>query len=123
MPDARLQGARVLVAEDEYLLADDLSRALGSAGAEVAGPVSTVQQAMRLIAEGRLDAAVLDVTLRDGKVFPVADLLAERGVPFAFATGYDQSALPDRFGDRPRIQKPFSTRTVLSELSGLLPPA
>ncbi|MDF0488432.1 response regulator [Sphingomonas sp. H39-1-10] len=116
-----LRGCRVLVVEDEYLLADDLSVALSSAGAEVLGPVPSVDEAAeRITAEPRIDVAVLDVNLRGDMVFPVADALIERGVPFAFATGYDCEALPDRFAAVPRVEKPFKAHRVAAILAPLI---
>lgn len=121
MVEAVLQGCRVLVVEDEYLLADDLSLALSSVGADVLGPVPSVDDAIAMIAnEPRIDIAVLDVNLRGDMVFPVADALIERGIPFAFATGYDREALPDRFTAVPRVEKPFKAHSVAAILAPLI---
>lgn len=121
MAEHNLQGCRVLVVEDEYLLADDLSYALAEAGAEVLGPVPSIEEATSLIAKGeRIDAAVLDVNLRGDMVFPVADALVARNIPFAFATGYDRWALPDRFASAPRIEKPFKSFRIAAELAPLI---
>src|SRR4051794_18564375 len=89
-PDA-LRGRRLLVVEDEYLIAASLARELEGRGAEVVGPAGSVRDALALVeAEGdRLDGAVLDINLRDERVYPVADALVARGVPFIFLTGYD----------------------------------
>jgi DNA-binding NtrC family response regulator len=123
MVEQSLQGRRILVVEDEYLLAGDFSQALASAGAEVIGPVASIEDAIRVIAaEAKIDAAVLDVNLRGELVFPVADELADRNIPFAFATGYDQWALPERFAERPRVEKPFKAQKITSVLSPLLTP-
>ena len=122
MPEQNLQGCRILIVEDEYLLADDLSHALESAGAKVLGPLGSVEDATAFIAgEPSIDAAVLDVNLRGDMVFPVADALRARGVPFAFATGYDQWALPQRFADAPRVEKPFKADKVAALLGPLIP--
>src|SRR4051794_9809722 len=99
MTDSTVTGAlercRVLVVEDEYLIADDMAQAPQRPGAEGAGPVPGREQARALIAANeRLDAAVLDFNLRGESVLPVAEALAGRGVPFVFATGYDQDAVP-----------------------------
>lgn len=121
MAEQCLRGCRVLVAEDEYLLADDLSHALAQAGAEVLGPVPSVEEATAFVArDERIDAAVLDVNLRGDMVFPVADALAARGIPFAFATGYDRWALPDRFAAVPRVEKPFTGYRVAATLAPLV---
>lgn len=122
MAEPGLQGCRILVVEDEYLLADDISRALADAGAEVLGPVASARDAEAIIAaEGRIDAAVLDINLRDGAVFPAADTLAERDIPFAFATGYEEWSLPDRFQGRPLVEKPFKASQITALLLPLTP--
>lgn len=121
MAEQALAGMRILVVEDEYLLADDLREALTQAGAQVLWPVPSVDDAQALIArEAAIDAAVLDINLRGEMVFPVADLLAARGVPFAFATGYDEWALPERFVGAPRVEKPLKGARVMALLRPLL---
>jgi DNA-binding response OmpR family regulator len=121
MGDLNLSGRRILIVEDEYLLADDLRNALAGAGAEVLGPVPSVGDAEVLLASsGEIDAAVLDINLRGEPVFPFADTLRERGVPFAFATGYDRSAVPERFADTPRVEKPFKAQGVATILGALV---
>lgn len=113
MSEPGLSGCRILVVEDEYMIADDITQALVAAGAEVLGPVASTADAAELIAGGgRIDAAILDINLRDGAVFPAADTLAERDIPFAFATGYEQWSLPERFQGRPVVEKPFSASNI-----------
>ena len=103
-----LQGQRLLIVEDDYMIATDLTRWFEDAGAEVVGPAGSVSKALALVTSnaGRLDAAVLDVNLRDQKVFPVADALSKAGVPFIFATGYDAHIIPDTYAEVPRSEKP-----------------
>jgi DNA-binding NtrC family response regulator len=121
MVDQVLRGTRILVVEDEYLLADDLNNALADAGAHVVGPAASVEDATALIGnEAVIDAAILDVNLRGDMVFPLADALRARGIPFAFATGYDDWALPSRFADAPRVEKPFKSERVADILRPLL---
>lgn len=121
MSDQFLQGRRVLVAEDEYLIAFDLRDALVRAGAEVLGPVPTVEDAAALLdGETQIDAAVLDVNLRGDMIFAVADALQERGIPVVFATGYDSSSLPDRFSSAVRLEKPLEGREIADLLAPLL---
>jgi CheY-like chemotaxis protein len=108
-----LQGYRILVVEDEYLLARELHSSLESAGATVVGPVGSVDDALSMLdLASELDAAVLDVNLRGQKVFEFADALKERGVPFIFTTGYESSIFPERYADVPRCEKPFETEVV-----------
>jgi CheY-like chemotaxis protein len=121
MVEQKLQGCRVLIVEDEYLLADDLSQALADVGVQVLGPVASVEDGMTLIgSEASIDAAVLDVNLRGDMVFPVADALLSRGIPFAFATGYDEWALPERFANAPRVEKPFKGYKVAAILGTMI---
>ncbi len=113
---------RVLVAEDEYVIAEEVAAVLAGAGAEVLGPVATVAEALRLAAaEGRLDAALLDVSLRGKAIWPVVDALLARGVPVVLATGYDASALPQAYAHLPRCEKPTSGRDLIRTLGRALP--
>ena len=112
------EGARILVAEDEYLVASDLSRALRKAGAEVIGPVPTLERAREAMAQSGAMGAILDVDLRGNTVFPLADALVEDGVPFIFMTGYASQALPERFRDVPCCHKPHRTQVAVDLLIG-----
>jgi CheY-like chemotaxis protein len=108
-----LHGCRILVVEDEFLLADELRVALGEAEAIVLGPVGTVEGALRLIrSERRIDGVVLDLQLHGTWAFPVADLLMQRAIPFLFATAYDRSAIPHRYADIVRCEKPVDLRSL-----------
>lgn len=103
-----LAGRRILVVEDEYLIASEVKRWLVGAGAEVVGPVPSVKRALDLIGGDGLDAAVLDLNLGDGKTaYPVADRLGALGVPHLFATGDVQVSRASGYADRPRLEKPF----------------
>ncbi len=113
MADKTLQDCRILVVEDEYMLADELHTELGDVGAIVLGPVGTVEEAIALIGSGqRIDGSVLDINLGGDWVFPAADLLVERSVPFMFTTGYDASSIPARFADIVCCEKPVNIRKV-----------
>ena len=115
--DPALTDRRVLVVEDEYYLADDLRRALVRMGADVLGPVATRDEALATLADAaRVDLAVLDINLRGESAFAVADALADRGVPFVFATGYDPSAVPARHCDVAVWQKPFRSDALVRAL-------
>jgi DNA-binding NtrC family response regulator len=114
----RLKSRRILIVEDEYFLADDLERVLRAEGAEVIGPISSLNEARGLI-DDRLDAAVLDVKIQDGEVFAVADELSRLLVPFAFATGYDAETLPHRFRTRVRLEKPYTPLAVVGLIERL----
>ncbi|MFH6783681.1 MULTISPECIES: response regulator [Methylobacterium] len=110
---------RVLVVEDEYFIADDISRALVRHGAEVVGPVPTVDEARRLLASQPLDLAVLDINLRGELVYPLVAEFARRGVPVVFATGYDAAAIPADYGAIPAWSKPFDYEVLAGLLPGL----
>ena len=114
--DAPLKGTRVLIVEDEYYLADDLSRALSGAGAEIVGPVGTLEDAENTVSEGEFDCAVVDMNLRGDFAYAVAQRLGASGVPYVVATGYNQSSLPDSLANVPRIEKPFAAREVVDLL-------
>lgn len=125
MPEASLRrrdgsAPRVLVVEDEALIALDLETTLRRHGCEVVGPVGTVGEGCRLAAAGRIDAAVLDINLGREPVFPVADALAAAAVPFLFVTGYDAGVLPARHRHRPVALKPYRVRKLIDALANLL---
>lgn len=104
-----LKGQRVLVVEDDFLLAQDIRSMLHEAGAHVLGPVPTPEAAIGKIEdEGPIDFSVLDVNLGGARGFTVADVLIERRMPFALTTGYDVSGIPERYAAAPCCQKPVS---------------
>ena len=112
-----MRGRRVLLVEDEYFIVDDMVRAFEEAGAEVVGPVASVGEALDLIeADGRLDGAVLDLNLRGEMAFPVADALLARGVPFVFATGYDETSIPGHYARIVRCEKPVDPAKIARAL-------
>ena len=118
----QLAGRRVLIVEDEYFIADDLAQVLTRFGAEIVGPVATRDGALSLLATAEsVDLAVLDINLRSESVFPVADVLTEQGVPFMFATGYDQASIPARHQHVPRWEKPFAPAALAQALPEILP--
>lgn len=104
--------ARILVVEDEYLLADALADALTNLGAQVVGPIGQLVEAMALIETTPIDGAVLDINLRGETVFPLADALMVRGVPFVFATGYGHENIPAVYKDVPILSKPVDVRQL-----------
>jgi ActR/RegA family two-component response regulator len=109
----RLHGMRLLIVEDEYLIAADLAVALEERGAMVLGPVGSIADALALIAaEDTLDAAVLDINLGRERAWPIADALRQRGVRFIFATGYDPWIIPEPYREVPRCEKPVDTRVL-----------
>ena len=112
-----LQGRRVLVIEDESLVAMLLETILEDMGCTPVGPASNVDEGEAIARDTvDLDAALLDVNLAGRQVFPVAAVLKARGVPFVFSTGYGESGLPDEWRGNPTIQKPFTEAAVRDAL-------
>lgn len=121
MADRPLQGSRILVVEDEYFLAADIQEALTAAGADVVGPVATVDEAAALLASaGTIDLAILDINIQGEPIFPIADRLRSDGVPFAFATGFDQWLIPERFENVPHMEKPQKASSIVAQMASLL---
>jgi len=120
MNDSSKAQKRVLIVEDEYLIRMLLEDMLTDLGYGVAAAVGTVAEASEFAASGEFNAAILDVNLDGQEIFPVADILAGRSVPFVFVTGYGERSLPDRYRNRPALQKPFQAEQLSNTLSGLL---
>jgi two-component SAPR family response regulator len=120
-PDhAFLQGCRVLIAEDMYLLASDLMEEVARLGGEVIGPCSRVEEALAALEREDADLALLDVNLEDAPVFPVAEALLARGVPFAFLTGYAAERMPPRWRGILRLEKPLDPARLAGALRRLM---
>lgn len=115
-----LEGVRVLLVEDESLIAMSVEDMLYDLGCSLAATAASVDEALEKVGEGGFDFALLDINLRGREVFPVADLLAERGVPFAFASGYGAAGLPPAFRDRAVVSKPFKMNDLSVALSAAL---
>ncbi|MEG3164797.1 response regulator [Sphingomonas sp. PB2P19] len=116
-----LARCRILLVEDEYMLALDLQTQLEDVGAVVLGPEPSVAAALRRVAdEPRIDAAVLDVNLGGEFVFPVAEALTARRVPFVFSSGYHDSVTRDRYPEVMNCTKPIDMRSLLKTLGTLI---
>jgi PAS domain S-box-containing protein len=115
-----LRGRRILVVEDEALVAMDVAAQLEAAGCVVIGPAGTVARARELIEQQPADAAIVDANLGGQPVDEIAAALTQKGVPFAFGTGYGRSALPCGFQDAPMLTKPFGREQLLSVIAELL---
>jgi len=111
---------RVLVVEDEYLIRMLLEDMLADLGYAVAASVGTVAEATGLAESGEFDVAVLDVNLDGVPIYPIADILAKRGLPFVFVTGYGERSLEEPYRDRPALQKPFQADQLQKTLATLL---
>ncbi|HEX7007548.1 MAG TPA: PAS domain S-box protein [Alphaproteobacteria bacterium] len=115
-----LRGKRILVIEDEPLIAMEIESYLTGAGCHVIGPAGTIKRATQLIADTACDAALIDANLRGHPVDELAAALTRRNIPFVFATGYGRDALPGAFRDAPMLAKPFTERQALAALRELI---
>jgi CheY-like chemotaxis protein len=112
-----LSGRRILVVEDDFVVADDFCQSLEQDGAEVVGPVPNVTLALALLSGSPpLDAAILDINLGGQMVYPVADALRRLGIPFVFVTGYDEEEVPEVYADVPYCEKPLDVRPCVRAL-------
>jgi CheY-like chemotaxis protein len=111
---------RILVVEDEAMIAMLVEDMVLDFGSEVVGPAAKMKEALRLASDATLDAAILDVNVGGAVVYPVADLLRGRGVPIIFATGYGAGELPSCFRNDPALSKPFSYEALAEALRSVL---
>ena len=116
---ANMTGRRILVVEDEPLIAIEIENVLLSLGCTVVGPTGSLRTALELATVEVLDGAILDVNIRGLEVYPVADVLLGRGVEFVIASGYDDWALPLRFRNHSRLIKPFDYAALVQMLRTL----
>lgn len=126
-PDAEvaslLAGKRILVVEDEPLIAMEIEAQLTQLGCTIVGPAGTIEAAEERIEAGGFDAALLDANIAGRRADPLAALLVRAGIPFAFATGYGRAGLPDGFDDAVVLAKPFATEDLKHVIRGLVAPA
>lgn len=118
-----LSGKRVLVVEDEALIAMLAEEMLGEIGCVHHASAPTVAKALDLVAAGGFDLALLDVNVARERVFPVAEALAAKSIPYAFASGYGEDGLPEPHTGRPLITKPYSTADLERALVAALQPS
>lgn len=120
MAERNLAGLRILVVEDESMVAMWIEDTLAELGCEVAGTASELEDAKALAASLVLDAAVLDVNLNGMRTFPVAEVLMAKRVPFVFSTGYDALGIPEGFRSAPVLAKPFRRADLEAALRAAL---
>lgn len=119
-----IAGLRILVVEDEYLVAMAVEATLMSFGCEVVGPHARLPAALAAAEDAALDGAILDVNVAGEEVWPVAEVLARRGIPFVFATGYDgEAVLPGHWRMAPFLKKPFDARLLKRRLAEVCRPS
>jgi len=111
---------RILLVEDEPLVAMETESELASLGLEVVGPAMNIEDAKRMIAESAFDAALVDANLGGRSAEEIAATLTRRGIPFAFATGYGREGLPERFRNAALLAKPFDANKLMEIVSDLL---
>ncbi len=117
-----LTDCRVLLVEDEYYIADDICRAIESCGADVVGPVPSLEKALPLAASERLTCAVLDINLRGESGFEVARTLRKRHVPFIYSTGYVPAVVPEGLEGAAHLEKPLHIERLLYALGEICHP-
>ena len=120
--DSPVSGRRVLVVEDEMMVAWLLEDLLAELGCAIVGPAAGVNQALAMIEAEAIDVAVLDVNLNGEMSYSIADALATRGVPFVFVTGYDKNRILEGYRTSPVLQKPFHRAEFADTLTKLLAP-
>jgi DNA-binding response OmpR family regulator len=111
---------RILVVEDEFLLASALEEDLASLGLSVVGPYSDLNAAIAAARNETFDAAILDINLGGEMVYPLADELAARHCPILFVSGYTSAHLPDRYAAWPRLAKPYDSQSLSRALERIL---
>jgi CheY-like chemotaxis protein len=122
MASSPLRDRRILVVEDEYLIAMTLSEHLEEVGSIVVGPVSSVEKAIKAIESNQqIDAAVVDVNLGGAMAFPVADALLARNIPFIFTSGYEGDALRERYPQIKNCLKPYLFPEMERALASAIP--
>jgi two-component system, response regulator PdtaR len=113
---------KVLILEDEFIIADELASMIEEAGHEVVGPTASIDEAMaKLSGPDNPDVAIIDANLRGASSLPVAVKLREKGVPFCVCTGYRSEVLQKTFGDIVVLQKPVTPQALLATLRSLVP--
>jgi CheY-like chemotaxis protein len=113
-------GRRVLIIEDSPVVAPFAAELLGELGCEVVGPAPNMAAARELVENETIDAALLDVHIRGERVFPICDMLESRGIPFVLTSGYADWQIPEKWRDRPRLQKPYTFDQVKEALGPLI---
>ena len=115
-----MQGKRILIIEDSPVVAPFTADVVEELGATVVGPAPNIASARQLIEEEQFDAALMDIHIRGERAFYLCDLLEAKGVPFVLTSGYADWQIPEKWQDRPRLQKPYTLQQVEGALNALL---
>lgn len=120
-----LRGIRVLIVEDEFLVAIQLEDTLSALGCEVLEPAHSMDEAEKAVAQHEFDVAVLDINIAGRAIYPIAEILGARGIPFIFTTGYSREHIEEAWREAPTLRKPYlalELRRVLEQALGREPP-
>lgn len=112
-------GKRILIVEDDALIAMLLEDMLIDLGHDIAGIAARLPQALEMVDSVEFDAAILDLSLAGHNSFPVADALELKGIPYMFATGYGASAIDPAYAERQTLKKPYQMEDLEKALSAL----
>ena len=115
-----LSNRKVLVVEDEMMIAMLIEDMLDEFGCKLVGPATNVPRALELIGKEQVEVAVLDLNLDGKDTYAIADALRQKNVPFIFATGYGSTGMRPEYGDRPVLQKPFQAKDLETALAEAL---
>ncbi|NOT40068.1 MAG: response regulator [Alphaproteobacteria bacterium] len=114
------RGARILIVDDEPIIALDLEQGLVNAGYEIAGVTGKIEKALSVVASGACDAAILDANLGGASATPIAAALTARGLPFLVLSGYSAHQQPEALRAAPHLQKPANWPQLIKMLSSIL---
>ena len=114
LPGPQLGSLRILVVEDEMLIAEMIAETLQDAGCQIVGPAMSLESGKTLASNADLDGALLDINLVGTPSFAIADILMRRRIPLAFLTGYHQAVIPEAYRDCARLSKPFQLHELIA---------
>lgn len=117
-----LKGWKVLIVEDQFLLAEEMSGIIRGLGGQVVGPFATTEASLQLLRTTRVDLAILDINLDGEQVYVVAEELRNHNIPFFFATGYEPWVVSLQFQDAPHLEKPVNSFSLIQAIGKLDPP-